>query len=93
VNHRSGSADRRITGRRGVEQRDRIRTRANGCCEACAKDGVIRLGCEVDHIVALEDGGSNDDDNLQLLCYDCHLAKTHGPRGCTLSGDPIEGWK
>ncbi|MCP4039639.1 MAG: HNH endonuclease [bacterium] len=31
---------------------------------------------ELDHIVALIDGGSHDDDNLQSLCTPCHKRKT-----------------
>lgn len=31
---------------------------------------------EVDHRLALRDGGTNDIDNLHLLCRDCHKAKT-----------------
>lgn len=29
-----------------------------------------------DHIVPLEEGGTDDDDNLQTLCGDCHTDKT-----------------
>ncbi|MGJ4748882.1 HNH endonuclease, partial [Leptospira sp. SA-E8] len=36
-------------------------------CAICGK-----LGREVDHIK----GSSNDIENLQLLCWDCHIAKT-----------------
>jgi 5-methylcytosine-specific restriction endonuclease McrA len=31
---------------------------------------------ELDHRFRLRDGGTNDDDNLWLLCRDCHKAKT-----------------
>ena len=31
---------------------------------------------EIDHIVPLASGGTNDDSNLQLLCVDCHKEKT-----------------
>jgi 5-methylcytosine-specific restriction protein A len=31
---------------------------------------------EVDHITPLEQGGSNDESNLQGLCHECHAAKT-----------------
>jgi hypothetical protein len=31
---------------------------------------------ELDHIIPLHRGGSNDYENLQLLCRDCHKEKT-----------------
>ena len=48
----------------------------------CAKCGCIRRDHEVDHITPLEQGGSNGDHNLQLLCsrhaggVGCHAFKT-----------------
>jgi 5-methylcytosine-specific restriction protein A len=30
----------------------------------------------VDHIVPLEEGGTDDDANLQVLCHACHGKKT-----------------
>jgi len=33
-------------------------------------------GLEIDHIIPLELGGSDDEDNLQALCYAHHKAKT-----------------
>ena len=56
--------------RRQVQQRDKF------TCSAC---GAIRADHEVDHRVPLEQGGSNDLDNLQLLCGGqdrCHAAKS-----------------
>lgn len=46
-----------------------------GCrCEKCGKRG-IRL--ELDHIIPIKEGGTNEEENLQLLCRPCHLKKTH----------------
>lgn len=40
-------------------------------------DKQKRINLEVDHIIPLAAGGlSFDDDNLQILCYDCHKEKT-----------------
>ena len=46
----------------------------------CAGCGAIRMDHEVDHRTPLEQGGSNEDSNLQLLCawVDEHGVK----RGC-----------
>ena len=48
-----------------------------GRCEA--PDCRRKIGTEawdIDHIVPVANGGSNDDDNLQLLCASCHKRKT-----------------
>ncbi len=64
--------------RRTLSPRERAKFFASrgGTCDSC---GVkIRSGCrwDVDHVRSLENGGSNDLDNLQLLCQNCHGAKT-----------------
>lgn len=56
--------------RRQVQQRDKF------TCAAC---GAVRADHEVDHITPLEQGGSNDHTNLQLLCGGpdrCHASKS-----------------
>lgn len=35
---------------------------------------------EVDHIVAVKDGGSHHPDNLRTLCHGCHKARTKEQR-------------
>ena len=45
------------------------------CCQLCKTKLTIST-FEIDHIQALANGGSNEIDNLQILCKDCHLAKT-----------------
>jgi 5-methylcytosine-specific restriction endonuclease McrA len=77
----------RIQGRAGIEQRKRIRLRDGYKCRHCST--VIRVG-EVDHIKPLEHGGSNDDSNLQLLCYPCHNLKTALDRGYVLKSGSTE---
>ena len=41
------------------------------------KDGKCRSEAEVDHIIAIEDGGTEHQSNLATICYDCHKKK-HG---------------
>lgn len=53
------------------EQRQRILDRDGHKCRACG--GTKRL-C-IDHIVAWSCGGSNEDDNLQVLCGSCNSRK------------------
>lgn len=42
----------------------------------CATEGCDRPGTQVDHIVPVFRGGSEDFDNLQTLCKPCHSKKT-----------------
>jgi 5-methylcytosine-specific restriction protein A len=52
----------------------RVKARSNDCCEAC---GVrVRYGGQVDHILALINGGENRETNLRFLCRTCHAGKT-----------------
>ena len=45
-------------------------------CDDCAQLGRIREAHEVDHILALAHGGTDDDGNLRAINRDCHKAKT-----------------
>jgi len=75
-NFKHGSAGKRRTGRRGVEERERIHRRDNGLCQHCLARGIVMIGTEVDHITPLSAGGNDTDSNKQLLCSACHKAKT-----------------
>lgn len=43
-------------------------------CKGCKN--LLDETYEIDHILALEDNGTNDLDNLQALCRNCHGKKT-----------------
>jgi 5-methylcytosine-specific restriction enzyme A len=43
-------------------------------CKGC--NNLLDETYEIDHILALEDNGTNDLDNLQALCRNCHGKKT-----------------
>ena len=45
-------------------------------CTHCEAKGLVKLGEELDHIVPVSKGGSNDPSNLQMLCKECHAQKT-----------------
>lgn len=43
----------------------------NPVCEVCGDKAT-----EVDHVIALAEGGPNDDSNFSALCHSCHSRKT-----------------
>jgi 5-methylcytosine-specific restriction protein A len=72
---RAGTVER-VRGWKGVNDRKRIRARDGGMCQECKRHGRFTLGGPVDHIKPLWDGGTDEDSNKELLCQDCHDAKT-----------------
>lgn len=54
--------------------RERVGHRQAWTCNTC--QCTLHPSFHVDHVIPLVSGGSNDDDNLQALCYICHTAKT-----------------
>lgn len=54
-------------------QRRRIKQRDGYICQRC---GVQDAPLEVNHIIALAEGGDNSDDNLETLCVPCHDPET-----------------
>ena len=72
--HKRDKVDR-PRGRIAVDDRER-RLRAEPYCRDCAQKGIKRLAVEVDHIIALADGGTDDDDNVRSLCKPCHTIRT-----------------
>lgn len=61
-----------------MAQLARIRARDKYTCQDCGI--AVRTG-EVDHILSLENGGDNSDENQRLLCLECHKKKTAKDRG------------
>ncbi len=45
-------------------------------CSECAARGKRTKATDVDHVVALRRGGTNDINNLMPLCHSCHSRKT-----------------
>jgi 5-methylcytosine-specific restriction protein A len=58
-------------------KRERIMVRDANVCRRC---GLVVSGrdANVDHIIPLADGGTDDDANLETLCRSCHSRKTVG---------------
>ncbi|MBI3810623.1 MAG: HNH endonuclease, partial [Nitrospirae bacterium] len=52
--------------------------------EQCVKRGASpkknsEVTLEVDHIIPVAEGGTNDPKNLQTLCWSCNQGKTDAP--------------
>lgn len=60
-------------GRPWRRRRAAILLRDHYTCRVC---GLTTNQLEVDHVVNIAQGGSDDDDNLQAICIPCHKAKT-----------------
>ena len=50
--------------------------RRDPLCVECKRLGLVVLATQRDHIVSLEEGGADDDDNTQGLCVEHHEAKS-----------------
>ena len=75
-------ATQRIRGSKWLSIRQQVLLRDNYTCVMC---GLVSMANECDHIIPLEQGGSNSMHNLQTLCAwvdehgvkrGCHAAKT-----------------
>lgn len=51
-----------------------VGARAKWKCERC--ETTVSANFEIDHIIPLYHAGSNNLDNLQILCPECHRTKT-----------------
>lgn len=63
-------------GRAWMAKRQRVAARYNFMCAKCGRLWMSNRD-HIDHIVPREQGGSNDESNLQPLCNEpCHAEKT-----------------
>jgi 5-methylcytosine-specific restriction endonuclease McrA len=62
-----------LVGSHTIQDINALITAQNGRCVYCRCD--IRSAFQVDHIMPVSKGGSNDKSNLQLLCKACNLDK------------------
>lgn len=64
-------------GRPWRRKRDRILKRDGYMCQCSECKGLKRIANEVDHVVPLSQGGTDDDSNLiAIAAYPCHARKT-----------------
>ena len=88
------STNQRIRGRALQRIRQRF-LRANPLCMSCYERGYAQAATQLDHIIALVNGGTDTQDNRQGLCDECHEAKTRidlglQPKGCDANGLPLD---
>ncbi|WP_405079690.1 HNH endonuclease [Pectobacterium carotovorum] len=57
-------------------RRGRILQRDNHLCQECLRSGRAIDAKTVDHIKPKAHGGTDDDSNLESLCWPCHRTKT-----------------
>lgn len=85
----------RIRGRKLQRIRQSV-LRSSPLCVHCQAAGRVTAATQVDHIVALVNGGTDTEDNRQALCDACHERKTRddlGQRvrtGAALDGTPTD---
>jgi 5-methylcytosine-specific restriction protein A len=70
---------KRITGRKRQKLRADLFAEQPLCVE-CDRAGRVRLATQRDHIVPLSEGGTEDRENTQGLCDECHAAKSETER-------------
>jgi len=61
-------------GKLSKDERSGISSEQNNKCNLCLN--LLGSYYEIDHIIPLEQGGTNDFQNLQALCASCHRFKT-----------------
>jgi len=72
--------DERKASARSCNRNQLCKDQSNRCAGILRRCGVYkkcdRITDDCDHIIELRHGGVDDITNLQMLCHDCHLAKT-----------------
>lgn len=73
------TAAKRVTGRRLQQLRKELFER-EPLCRPCYQAGRVTEGTMRDHIVPLEEGGTDTVDNTQSICEACHDLKSKAER-------------
>jgi 5-methylcytosine-specific restriction endonuclease McrA len=64
--------------RRSLSNMDRLNLfiQRHGQCAHCEMKIMPGKRWDVDHVIPIALGGSNNVENLQILCWSCHITKT-----------------
>ena len=82
----------RLRGRKLQDTRLRIWSESP-FCQSCKKMVFYPDGFELDHKRPIHKGGGDEDENLQVLCPECHNRKTIQEAGKTYRVPiGIDGW-
>lgn len=74
--HTRRARKRGVGGKLSPDLASRLMSLQRGKC-ACCKCRISAGGFHMDHVVPLSSGGSNTDDNIQLLCPTCNVRKSN----------------
>lgn len=75
--------------------RKRILARDCHLCQPCKRAGRIKAGNQVDHRTPKAKGGTDDEDNLEVICEPCHRDKSAAESGRPLKQKQriaLDGW-
>lgn len=72
---RQGNSGQRLTGKRLQQRRQRMFAEQPLCVD-CMKAGRVTAAEELDHEVALWEGGADTEENSTPRCFACHKRKT-----------------
>ena len=69
----------------------------NPLCVLCEREGRTVEAREIDHVIPVHKGGTDDLDNLMPLCVECHRRKSRAEadarrgamRRCDVDGTPL----
>lgn len=87
------NSSNRTRGRKWMEIRSRVMRRDGYMCQCGKCKGKKLLADEVDHIVPLFKGGTDDLDNLMAMNKDCHEDKTNKDKGNRVKiATGLDGW-
>lgn len=80
-----GTAEQRGYGAEWRKLSKAIQKRDRYLCQPCLAAGRVTPSAAADHRIPKAEGGTDDPDNLQAICDDCHKLKTGAERARSLA--------